>query len=318
VTLLTRIARRLLQVVAGLLVLLVLFVVFGAPYLMVSRIMGGHYVFNDRENAGMTPASFNLPFEDVSFAAVDGVPLHGWWVPAASARGSVVLVHGLNRSRIEMVRKLPFLHAQGWNALALDLRHHGASGGDRSSFGYFERLDVRGAAAEAHRRAAGPVAAWGVSLGAASVMLAAAEDKGIAGVVCDSSYRSLIDTIGHHLQMVRGMQPWLRPLPGGFLSREVVFWIERKGGFDAREVDIVRAAAHLGGRPALFVSNSGDRRMPTDIAFELQAAAGSHARVLVVPGTTHGGAYREGQPAYEAAVAALLDELSSTGLGVQK
>ena len=43
-------------------------------------------------------------------------------VPAPGARGTVVLVHGLNRSRIENARKLPFLHAQGWNALLFDLR----------------------------------------------------------------------------------------------------------------------------------------------------------------------------------------------------
>jgi hypothetical protein len=32
------------------------------------------------------------------------VALQGWFVPAPGAKGSVVLVHGLNRSRIEMVK----------------------------------------------------------------------------------------------------------------------------------------------------------------------------------------------------------------------
>jgi hypothetical protein len=39
------------------------------------------------------------------------------------------MVHGLNRSRIEMVRRTPFVHQAGWNALLFDLRHHGESGG---------------------------------------------------------------------------------------------------------------------------------------------------------------------------------------------
>src|SRR6185503_518862 len=122
--------------------------------------------YNDRENAGLTPASFQLAFEDIAFKAADGIELKGWWVPAESPRGTVVLVHGLNRSRIEMVKKVPFLHQAGRNALLFDLRHHGQSGGDVSSFGYFEKEDVHAAATFARARTPGPVVLWGVSLGA--------------------------------------------------------------------------------------------------------------------------------------------------------
>src|SRR5258707_12443769 len=87
----------------------------------------------DRENAGLKPAKFELTYEEVSFNAPDGVALKGWWVPAPNAHGTVVLVHGLNRSGIEMVKKVPFLHKLGWNALLFDLRHHGESGGNVSS-----------------------------------------------------------------------------------------------------------------------------------------------------------------------------------------
>ena len=47
--------------------------------------------------------------------------------------------------------------------------------------------------------------------------------------------------------------------------------------------------------------------MPKEIAFELQAAAGPAAEVLIVPGKSHGGAWRDGTAAYEAAAAALLE-----------
>jgi TAP-like protein len=76
-------------------------------------------------------------------------------------------------------------------------------------------------------------------------------------------------------------------------------------------VDVQAAAGRLAGRPILFVCNSGDRRMPPDIAFDLKAAAGARARVLVVPGNTHGEAYRDGQPAYESAVGDLLREAAA-------
>jgi hypothetical protein len=51
--------------------------------------------------------------------------------------------------------------------------------------------------------------------------------------------------------------------------------------------------------------------MPPEIAFELKEAAGGQAKVLVVPGHSHGGAWREGTAAYESAVADLLREAAT-------
>lgn len=286
--------------------------VFGiAPFWLAGMATTRRFQFPDKENAGLTPASFNLAFEDVAFKAADGVELEGWWVAAPDARGTVVLVHGLNRSRIEMVRKVPFLHGARWNALLFDLRHHGTSGGEASTFGDRERLDVQAAKAYAATRAAGSVVFWGVSLGGAAAALAAAEDPTVAGLICDSTYRSLRDAVRHHIGLFRRFRPWLRLVPSWPVASEVVWWMGRRGDFNPDAVDLVAAASRLSGRPVLFVCSSGDRRMPPEIAFELKAVAGDAARVLVVPGNSHGGAWREGTAAYEKAVGDLLEEAAA-------
>jgi pimeloyl-ACP methyl ester carboxylesterase len=292
----------------------ILFVFGWVPYFLGGIVTTRRFEYNDRENAGLTPASFGLKFEEVSFQAPDGVPLSGWWVPAADARGTVVLIHGLNRSRIEMVKKTSFLNQKGWNALLFDLRHHGKSGGTVSSFGHYEKQDVHAAVEWARARSSGPVVLWGVSLGGASATLAAAEDPSVAALVCDSSYRSLRDTVDHHMTLARSWTWWMRLVPSWPVGAEVLYWIGRRGGgFDVDAVDIRAAAARLAGRPALFVCNSGDQRMPAEIAFDLKAAAGDHARVLVVPGNSHGGAWRDGTAAYERAVGEILDEAAAGG-----
>jgi uncharacterized protein len=290
---------------------LVLFVFGWVPYWLAGLVTVRRYHYHDKENAGLTPASFSLAYQDVSFRSKDGVPLRGWWVSAPEARGTVVLVHGLNRSRIEMVKKVPFLHQAGWNALLFDLRHHGESGGDATTFGAREKEDVHAAVALARSRSQAPVVLWGVSLGAATVMLAAAEDPEVAGVVCDSSYRSLRDTVYHHLRLFRGFRWWLRIVPEWPVADEVLYWMGRRADFDPDSVDIVAAARHLEGRPVLFVCNTGDRRMPPDIAYDLKAAAGAGARVLEVPSNSHGEAFRDGTAAYEAAVTDVLKDASA-------
>jgi uncharacterized protein len=278
-----------------------------APYFLAGIATTRRYQFPDKENQGLTPASFGLKYDEVALLSADKVVIRGWWVGAPEPKGTVVMVHGLNRSRIEMVRRVPFVHEAGWNAILIDLRHHGESGGTATTFGAKEKKDVEAAVSYARDRSPGPVVVWGVSLGAASVVLAAADDPEVAGVICDSSYLSLADTVRHHLQLFRRWRWWLRLVPTWPVADLTTFWMGRRGDFDPASVDIRAAASRLDGRPALFVANSEDPRMPKEIAFELKAAAGERAEVLIVPGKSHGGAWRDGTAAYQAAAAAVLD-----------
>src|SRR5688572_20734608 len=162
-----------------------------------------------------------------------------------------------------MVKKAPFLHGLSWNTLLFDLRHHGTSGGEVSTFGYLEKQDVHAAVALARSKAPGPVVVWGISFGAVAATLAAAEDPSISGLIADSAFRSLRDTVQHHFALFRGFRWWGRFVPTWPVSSEVLFWMGRRGGFDPDAVDVLGAAARLAGRPALFVCNTGDRRMPS-------------------------------------------------------
>jgi alpha-beta hydrolase superfamily lysophospholipase len=319
--------RRWLKRLAFVVIGAALILAFGVvPYVLSGFFTVGSFQMKDAANEGVTPSSLGLVSEDAAFDARDGVPLSGWWVPAENAKGTVVLVHGLNRSRLEMVRKVPFVHAQGWNALLFDLRRHGKSGGTVRSLGYHERLDVLGAFDLARKRSPGPVVLWGISFGAAASMLAAAEEPQVAAVVCDSSYRSLKDTARHHIGLFRRFAWWLRPVPAWPTADIAVFWAGRRAHFDPADLDIVKASSRLAGRPVLFVADSADERMPPDIAFDLKAAAGPKAEVLVIQAerrvrdyqngkpryeSAHGHAYRDGQAQYEHAVAGILEQVAA-------
>ena len=101
----------------------------------------------------------------------------------------------------------------------------------------------------ARERSPGPVVLWGVSLGGASVVLAAAEDPEVAGVICDSSYRSLDDTVRHHLQLFRSFRWWLRVVPAWPVADLALFWMGRRGGFDPAAADVRAAAAACAAAP---------------------------------------------------------------------
>jgi uncharacterized protein len=282
------------------------------PYTLGGIATRRRFSLPDRENTEYVKSNFTVAREDITLTASDSVPISGWWIPADNPRGTVVLVHGLNRTRIEMAKKVEPLHAWGFNCVLIDLRHHGASGGDRSTFGLTEQLDVRAAVDFALSKSPGPVVLWGVSLGGATVTLEAAGDPRIAGLITDSSYDSLPNTVRHHLRLFRGFRffgiPALKLVPQWPTSSIVLFWIKQRGGFDPEQVDILAAAAKMTTRPTLFVANRGDARIPFAIAEEMNRRAGPRSRLLLTDSKSHGGAWRDAHDAYEAAVRKLLDE----------
>ena len=297
-----RVRRSALRIVLALLGLGAILYLVVIPWFFVRLLTHGRFQYPD-VNQGKTPKSYGLDFEWVQFYSADGVLLRGWFIPAAGpARGTIIYCHGLNRARVEMLPEGAWGQQLGYNGLLFDSRHAGQSGGETTTMGYQERLDVLAAArfATEQRRSARPVIAWGVSMGAAAALMAGADSPEIAAVIADSSFLSLRHTLAHHLRL------FLR-LPGFPLADLVAWGIAWQGGFRPSQLDLGDAVTRIGTRPILFVAVEGDRRMPPWIARELYARAVSPQKKLVVlPGTRHGEGFRQAPEQYEQAVREFL------------
>ncbi|WP_220201593.1 alpha/beta hydrolase [Reticulibacter mediterranei] len=116
-----------------------------------------------------SPSEQNLDYENVTFPSSDGVPLEGWFIPAAGSDRLIIANHPMGFSRsglptqfepwhsewassgngfeINFIPDYKILHDAGYNVLAYDLRNHGFSGaanGGIASGGIFEARDVVG------------------------------------------------------------------------------------------------------------------------------------------------------------------------------
>jgi fermentation-respiration switch protein FrsA (DUF1100 family) len=291
---------------------LLIFVVLGAlfvflvvPWFLTRILTGSRFHYPD-PNDGKTPISYGLNFRWIEFQSQDGILLKGWYIPGpGNAHGTIIYCHGLNRTRTEMLPKAAFGHELGYNGLLLDFRHAGQSGGEVTTLGYQERLDVLGAARYAlqEEQRALPVIAWGVSMGAAAALMAAADSPDIAAVISDSTFLSLRDTVQHHLRL------FLR-LPAFPLAYEVMYWAAWRGGFSPSNLDLEKAVERIGSRPVLFIAVENDRRMPPAIARTLYSRATSPRKQLVVlPGQRHGEGFNQETQQYQQAVSKFLADL---------
>jgi fermentation-respiration switch protein FrsA (DUF1100 family) len=205
-----------------------------------------------------------------------------------------------------MLPQAQFVQSLGFSSVLFELRHHGASDGHKTTFGAKEKEDVLAAVRWIRQKQpTSKILVWGISMGAASAMLAASADPGIDAVICDSSYGSFRETIDHHLRLFFHLPPWP-------ISNEIRSLMEWRGDFRGDEIDIFAATRNLSARPVLFVAQSEDRRVPSTTARELYATSSSPARrLLIVEGRRHGHAYRDHVAEYQRAA---LEFFQAAGL----
>jgi pimeloyl-ACP methyl ester carboxylesterase len=248
-----------------------------------------------------SPADYGLAFEDVTFPSTDGVPISGWYLPGGDRKAVVACGHGLFRSRREVLDRAAFFRKQGYDTLVFDFRRHGESGGERVTLGYDERLDFEGAVAflrQEHPEA--PVVLYGVSMGAGAALLATRETPAVAAVIADSPFLNIEHTVVHHVNLYFG-------LPRFPFASELLWFLERRAGFDRTDFDLEAAARALGERPLLVIAGANDERMPPDLQKRVALASKSPlSRFVSFEGAGHGAAYRVAPAEFEREVMSFL------------
>ena len=126
-----------------------------------------------------------LEVQEVHFATDDGVALEGWLVPSKNG-AAVVLVHGFGDNREELAFEAQALASHGFGVLLIDLRAHGRSQGERTTYGDRERSDVR-AAMKVLGLPPARIGLLGFSMGSTAVARAAALEPHPGAVVLGGS-----------------------------------------------------------------------------------------------------------------------------------
>ena len=122
--------------------LLLLAVTYLALVLLVYFIQPRLVYFPDKHLSN-TPSVFGLEYASINIPASDGETLHGWWVPVADAKGTVLLFHGNAGNISHRINYLTMFSKLGYNTLLLDYRGYGQSSGKPSESGTY--LDAQAA-----------------------------------------------------------------------------------------------------------------------------------------------------------------------------
>jgi fermentation-respiration switch protein FrsA (DUF1100 family) len=200
-----------------------------------------------------------IEFQDIELVTEDGVQLSAWYTPPQN--GAVILVaHGYGDRRTEDFYAL--FANYGYGVVAWDFRAHGKSSGDFTSLGYYETLDVKAALDFALAQpGVEHVGGWGGSMGAVTMIRAAAQYPQIEALIADSPFVTLEEELD-----LRVPVPLIRPL--------VRLFAEQEAGISVNDVRPLDDIALISPRPVFIIQGMGDKMVPLDSAQRLYDAAG--------------------------------------------
>jgi pimeloyl-ACP methyl ester carboxylesterase len=265
------------------------------------------------------PEDFHVKAESVSFSSPDGIPLKGWYIEAQGvSMGTVILAHGINGNRSDMLARAAILVRHHYNALLLDLRDHGESGGNYTGPGFVESRDILGALKFLKDRGqAGPFAAMGHSYGAVAALYAAAQSPDISAVIADSAFISFEDMVNRATILLsedpeRSFWERLGLRLAGFRWVEwavkPIYYLRTGIWLTAQDTDTLTPISQIGARPILFISGERDKICPPHNArLMFDAARSPEKQLLVVPNAEHDTTFESAPHLYESTVIGFLD-----------
>lgn len=260
----------------------------GLPFLAARRILHPVWAEEYYKTAdGKLELELDVKPEYVVFEARDNKHLSGWFVPAPAGNPqpwpTVLLVYGYGGFKEQMVGYSKSVHEGGFATFMFDMSGSGLRRGEPVTFGYKERWDMLDAAAYLRTRSdvdPNRTGALGISMGAATALLAAAEDPGIKAIVSDSSYADLFGMV--------------RPGISAFVSRRALFLApfivriaETMLGMKSGDIRPDHAAASLGDRPLLIIHGDCDPLTDPNSAQRLYDSASGPKEMWVVPECGH-------------------------------
>ena len=225
-----------------------------------------------------------LPFEEVSITSFDGLTLRAKYYHRCNGAPVHIQCHGYRGSALrDFCGGSKLAREADHNALVIDHRGHGKSGGKTITFGILERQDVLSWARYAEQRfgADTPLFLSGISMGASTVLMAAELPlpESVVGIVADCPYSSP-EAIIRRVCAQRGFPPALT-MPFVHLAARVL------GGFRLRACSALEAVTQAK-IPILLIHGEADNFVPCDMSRAIREACASECTLLTFPGAEHG------------------------------
>ena len=218
-----------------------------------------------------------------------------WYVPAETATNkTVIVVHGFTNDKEDMKPYAWMFHELGYNVLMPDNMSHGDSEGQIIGYGWNDRLNViKWAEMLVEQNSDSEITLFGVSMGAATVMMASGEESlpdQVVNIIEDCGYSSVWDELKYQAKEMYN-------LPAFPILYEVSAISKIRAGFSYGQASSVNQLKN-NTRPVLFIHGSDDTFVPTSMVYKNYQATQGEKELYIVKGAGHAKSFETDPQAY--------------------
>lgn len=229
----------------------------------------------------------SMPYTEITVKSFDGLTLSGKYYETKKGAPIELMFHGYRGSaERDLCGGIQRCFALERNVLIVDQRAHGRSDGNVITFGLKESRDVLSWVNEINARFGtnSKIILCGISMGAATVMLAAGFDlpDNVIGALADCGYTSAKEIICKVIENMR--------LPSKIIYPFVRLGAIIFGGFDPNKASPEKALKNCK-IPIIFIHGENDNFVPCYMSEKNHAAVSSKKRILTVKNAGHGAAF---------------------------
>ena len=220
-------------------------------------------------------------FEKTSCVSCDGITLSGYARKKDQTNPWIIFVHGYSGNLTNMIPYINHFADKDYNILAIDLRGHGGSEGKYYGLSYHDACDINSWVEQIRKTEyASKIVLFGISMGGASVLRAAAKyNNDISMVISDSAPSDMKTVFSRMLRHNFGILE--KPL-----ILIVGFWLRLIVNFSFADTDLIKDIKNMS-VPTLIIHGCDDGFVPVSMANDIFDCIDKKKEKLLVKKADH-------------------------------
>lgn len=251
-----------------------------------------------------------LPKKELTIPSPLGYNIYGEIIDVPSSHRYMIFSHGVTQNTLNSIKYMNIFLERGWNVVLYDHRRHGKSGGKTTSYGFYEKHDLKAVVDWVREQASedAVIGIHGESMGAATLLMyAGALEDGADFYIADCPFSDLEEQLTFRLRADYKIPKMLiMPIANTFLRL--------RDKYSMRDVSPINVIENIE-NPILFIHSEPDDFIPMMMTQQLFEKKKGKKQLYLAKNGMHAMSYSENRAEYEKAVDEFLEEI---GYGHEK
>lgn len=275
-------------------------VILGAGVYFTNRIM---YIKKKDDSLEFEKELLDLKTEKFYIPSPFGYDLYTCLISNEKSNKFIILCHGVTVSHSRSSKYGKIFLKLGFNVVMYDHRRHGNSGGKTTSYGYYEKNDLK-AVVDWVKNKFGKdivIGLHGESMGAATIIQYGGTVEDVVDFyVADCPFSTLTEQLAYRLKEESHLPKWLiMPISNLILKA--------RDGYTFKDVSPLEAVKNMK-KPILFIHSKNDSYIPVQMTEELYEAKNGDKQLYIAEFGDHAQSYVKNPEKYEQVVSSFLHD----------